>query len=731
MQDETTALTKKRLEGGYGPPPLTPNAAHGQLTLEPSCELMCAGTGDNVRRTVFPTEGTTHDTISESGELSCTQTGSSTIQETGTHIRTGEQCNSKNQRANGLCVGQQHQGCRPDTSHPGPTAGASRGATRTVPQARGGSESPVTGSKHDTQVDSRLGDAACGHISQEDLLHESLAYRPEALRLLYNNVALSGQYNYANVRKAVPSGLNIRNWRRFLEDYNDNGILEYLEYGWPVNFDRSSTLVATDRNHFTAEAYPKDIDYYIQTELRHGALLGPFAVPPVEGAHVSPLMSRPKKGSLHRRIIMDLSFPTGGSVNDGISTADYIDGPMTVRLPTVHDMEKRILELGPGAYIYKTDLARGYRQLRVDPGDWSLLAFKHRDAYYLDMCPPFGMRSSAMMMVRTTNAIVHLHRKRGFYSIAYIDDFGGAEADENTAERALTVLQTLFEELGVQENLAKVCRPAQVLTWLGIQFDTLQMTMSLSQEKLVEIADTLRTWQEKPRATLKEVQSIFGLLQFVTSVAPPARLFSNRILETMREMRPDRSTTLSWGFRRDIKFFQDLIPDFKGVKVMDKSDIPTQHSLELDACLTGCGAICGEEFYGRTFPEQVVAQQHPIAHLELLNIVVAVKVWAEDWSGHRVRLECDNMNSVLTLQNGRARDPYMLHCAREIFYYCARFDIEILVSHAPGALMQRADALSREHLSAKYRSIVENDSQLQRARRVDPDDRLFMLINEL
>ena len=551
------------------------------------------------------------------------------------------------------------------------------------------------------------------------------------LRDIYNEVQRSGSYNYAGVRRRVPSGLNIEAWRRYLGTYTDVNLPEFLEYGWPVHFDRLQPLVAADKNHFSAQAYPEHVDYYIETELAHGALLGPFAGPPVVGAHTSPLMSREKKDSEHRRIIVDLSCPKGFSINDGIPSTHYIDGPLSVKLPTVQTMENRIIQIGRGAFLYKTDLARGYRQLRVDPSDWGLLAFQHRGAFYLDICPPFGLRSSAMMMVRTTAAITQIHKARGYESAAYIDDFGGGEATESEAKKALQTLQEIFGELGMMEAEKKICEPSQVMTWLGIEFNTLEMTMSLPERKITEVASCVREWEQKKGATLREIQSLFGLLQFVTHVAPSARLFTNRILECMREMGNDRYTSLSWGFRRDLKFFRDLMPAFKGVKIMDKSDIQAQHSLELDACLTGCGAVCGGQYYGRTFPRQILSENHPIAHLELLNVVVAMKVWGQSWRGQRVRVTCDNMNAVLAIHTGRTRDGYMQHCARELHYYCALWDIEITASHAPGTQMQRADALSREHLDSKYAARVARDARLQTAERVDPDDRCFMLISEL
>ena len=591
-------------------------------------------------------------------------------------------------------------------------------------------KTPATDIHSDIVTEPQTEHALTDHCTV-DANNGTTKHNQDTLRDLYDAVQYSGRYNYAGLRRRIPSGLNIEAWRKYLTDYTDVQIVDYLEYGWPVNFDRSQPLTPSQSNHYSAQAYPDHVDHYIATELGHEALLGPFEGPPITSLHTSPLMTREKRDSSKRRVIVDLSFPMGYSINDGIHPTTYIDGPLTVRLPTVQSMEQRIVSIGRGAFLYKTDLARGYRQLRIDPMDWGLLGFQHRGQFYIDICPPFGLRSSAMMMVRTTTAIIHIHKDKGYDSMAYIDDFGGAEHDLDTADLALATLQSILKDLGMAEAESKICPPTQIMTWLGIQFDTLHMTMSLPPKKRDEVAACLRNWEDRTRATLREVQSLFGLLQFVTSVAPAARLFTNRILDTIREVGNDKYVTLSWGFKRDVKFFRDLLPDFRGVKIMDKPDTPAQHSLELDACLVGCGGVSGTEFYGRTFPPDVIAQDHPIAHLELLNIVVAVKLWSEEWAGHKVRITCDNMNAVLAVHTGRTRDPYMQHCAREIHLFCARHDIELLISHAPGTHMVRADALSHEHLGGACSDIVAKDPLLRKGVRIYPEDNLFRLINEL
>ena len=47
----------------------------------------------------------------------------------------------------------------------------------------------------------------------------------------------------------------------------------------------------------------------------------------IEGGHSSPFMTRAKPNSDRRRVIIDLSWPLGASVNAGIDKNAYLDAP--------------------------------------------------------------------------------------------------------------------------------------------------------------------------------------------------------------------------------------------------------------------------------------------------------------------------------------------------------------------------------------------------------------------
>ena len=152
-------------------------------------------------------------------------------------------------------------------------------------------------------------------------------------------------------------------------------------------------------------------------------------------------------------------------------------------------------------------------------------------------------------MQRTSEAISWIHGKKGFLSRPYLDDFGGAEASLGRAELALRTLQDTMAELGVREAKHKVCQPAQRMVWLGLWYDSLEMTISIPKEKMAEIIEELLGWEGRERASQRDMQRLLGLLQFVASVSPPARAFTNRMLGDLMEMPRGARSPYPWGSR--------------------------------------------------------------------------------------------------------------------------------------------------------------------------------------
>ena len=181
--------------------------------------------------------------------------------------------------------------------------------------------------------------------------------------------------NYLGCRIPVVSNLKYHIWSQYLEHYWDKQLPDLLKFGFPLDFDRTSLLHSTEENHKSALVNASHVDKYISEELQHGAILGPFDTKPIN-LHTSPLMVRDKQDSDSKRTIMDLSWPEGHSVNYGVSKDVYLGTQFVLKYPSIDSTTSSLRKLGPAAMIYKIDISRAFRQIKVDPGDIDLLGLK-------------------------------------------------------------------------------------------------------------------------------------------------------------------------------------------------------------------------------------------------------------------------------------------------------------------------------------------------------------------
>ena len=220
----------------------------------------------------------------------------------------------------------------------------------------------------------------------------------------------------------VPLSLNIPGWRTQLREYHDQDLCDFLEFGWPVGYSTPTPPVSTQQNHGSATSNPQVIDVFLATECLLGATCGPFTVNPLAVYLVTSPLQIVYSRSGKPRVVVDLSFPHGTSVNSGILNDTYLGKPFTLRLPRVDALINIISQKGAGCHLFKKDLSRAYRQLRIDPHNFHLVGYRHNSSLYFEVAPPFGLRSSAMMCQRTTSAATYRFQKMGFQCTNFIDD---------------------------------------------------------------------------------------------------------------------------------------------------------------------------------------------------------------------------------------------------------------------------------------------------------------------
>ena len=115
----------------------------------------------------------------------------------------------------------------------------------------------------------------------------------------------------------------------------------------------------------------------------------------------------------------------------------------------------------------------------------------------------------------------------------YLDDLASAEKPEH-AEFAYKTLQSVLRKCGIEEAKNKACPPSTIMAFIGVLFNTETMTIEVTPERLNELRLLLREWLFKEQASIKEIQSLLGKLNFVAACVKPGRIFISRMLKWLK-----------------------------------------------------------------------------------------------------------------------------------------------------------------------------------------------------
>ena len=516
-------------------------------------------------------------------------------------------------------------------------------------------------------------------------------------RDVHDLVAQTGKPNYLVARVPVPSTLNISTWRELLQDYEDRIVCDFLEFGWPVGFMPTTLPVFDLRTHCSALLFSEYVTAYLTQEISLSRVAGPFdAVPFTDGFVVSPLNTVPKWDSAECRVIVDLSWPCGTSVNDGIPSDSFLGEPISLSYPTIDSFVDAVISLGPGCLLYKRDLKKAYCQFPVDPKDYHLLGYTWDYQFYFDTVLTMGLHSAALACQRSTSAVSWISRQQGRSLFNYLDDFIGVSSP-STATSDFQALGDLLTSLGLQESSEKSCSPSPVMICLGVQLDTNNFTLSVSSERLCELETLLHRWLTKRTATKSALQSLVGKLVFVSKCIRQSRVFIARILALLGKLRHNHHhANLTAEFRKDLVWWRCFLREYNGVSMINIAKWTSSDAVfSTDACLAGCGGVCDDQYFHGVFLPFISEQNLDISSLELLTIVVALKLWGARWTVLRITVCCDNEAAVTVVNTGRCRNPFMNSCLREICYFAALHEFEVCAMHIPGVSNHFADLLSR------------------------------------
>lgn len=210
---------------------------------------------------------------------------------------------------------------------------------------------------------------------------------------------------------------------------------------------------------------------------------------------------------------------------------------------------------------------------------------KWRGEFYVDCCLPMGLASSCRSFEKLSTAMEWVARNKLNipYIIHILDDFLIAAESPNKCRTSLQNFLHFCEDLGIPMAPEKNEGPVHVLQFAGIELDCGRKKFSTCLTVIChsELDGGNQNWivawkkfqnfnrnlplAKQKKVTLKDLQSLIGLLNFACSVIIPGRVFLCRLINlTIAIKKPYHFIRLNKEVKNDLRIWQNFLDSFNG-----------------------------------------------------------------------------------------------------------------------------------------------------------------------
>jgi hypothetical protein len=282
--------------------------------------------------------------------------------------------------------------------------------------------------------------------------------------------------------------------------------------------------------------------------IKKGYVAGPFGAPPLPAFRTNAMMAVVQRNKT--RIIMDLSAPKGSSYNDAVRELAL----EKVSMSSARLFGYSVQDCGKGARMWKFDMVDAYKTIPSAQQDLRLQGFMWLGKFFVELKKVFGSKEAVSAFDRMNNTLVTLAaieaRLPPHFIHRTLDDVPVVTPADSAAGHAFAdAYQGICNHIGAE--LAPPCPKLEKAfcnstrgTVLGIQFNSITMKWSISQEKRARIMDRIRGPMSGHPTSLLELQKLIGTLNDVGQMCPFLRGFRQPLHMLLVEFKDDNNIIL-------------------------------------------------------------------------------------------------------------------------------------------------------------------------------------------
>ena len=492
--------------------------------------------------------------------------------------------------------------------------------------------------------------------------------------------------------------------KELLKNYPDTEdamiLKDGFENGFSLNY-RGPRVPKEANNLKSINEHLELVKEKIAKKVASGLVAGPFKTRPISTLRVSPLGIIPKKQPGEYRIIHHLSYPENNSVND------FIDPALcSVTYTSFDEAVNMVQKLGQNTLLAKSDIKSAFDLLIVKPGDFDLLGFKLEDQYYFSKTLPMGGKISCALFEKFAKFIEYCVRDlaKSDYVIHYLDDFLFAgKPDTLECNERLNEFRQICDDLGVPIANEKTEGPSTVLQYLGLIIDTKNLLVRIPLEKIKDLTLQIEHLLAVKKATLRELQSLIGSLNFACRAIRQGRPFIRRLINAISNLkRPHYLIRINKGMRLDLKVWLDFFKQHNGISVFYNKLWVSNADIQLFSDSSGSkGNGFGLYFNGKwayaRWPDEWFSGDilQDITFLEFFPIVVALLIWGPILRNKKIIFRSDNLSVVHIINSLTSKSERVMRLVRKFTFLTLGCNVLFKSEHVSGKNNILTDKLSR------------------------------------
>ena len=150
--------------------------------------------------------------------------------------------------------------------------------------------------------------------------------------------------------------------------------------------------------------------------------------------------------------------------------------------------------------------------------------------------------------------------------------------------------------------------PSQNIDFLGINFDSVNNTLTIPKDKLQAIKETIGLWSLKTKATKKEIQSLIGIITWAAKCVKAVRPVLHSLISLIKRLKKaSHRIRIPQKTKLDLLYFNTWCTHFNSVVCFSHATRPQpSNTVFTDASpAVGAAYFCNDFLYSsweRDFP---------------------------------------------------------------------------------------------------------------------------------